>query len=138
VRAADGRRARQLAFALRAEVESALTTFDILLLPTDSTPAFPIDAAMVTVGASEVVNLRIPGGQARITTRLGLPFNLAGVPAISVPAPSLVDGLPVGVQLVGRRWAETALLDIAAILEGAGARVRRPPMVETDLRAVGG
>lgn len=138
VRAADVRRARQLAFALRAEVESALTTFDILLLPTDSTPAFPIDAAMVTVGASEVVNLRIPGGQARITTRLGLPFNLAGVPAISVPAPSLVDGLPVGVQLVGRRWAETALLDIAAILEGAGARVRRPPMVETDLRAVGG
>ncbi len=140
VRAADVRRARQLAFALRAEVEAALVTFDILLLPTVSTPAFPIDAATVTVGtpsAGQVVSLRRPGGQARITTRLGLPFNLAGVPAISVPAPSLVDGLPVGVQLVGRRWADTTLLDVAAILEAAGARVRRALLVELDLRAVG-
>jgi aspartyl-tRNA(Asn)/glutamyl-tRNA(Gln) amidotransferase subunit A len=128
VRAADVRRARQLVAALRAEVEAALQAVDVLLLPTNSVPAFPIQAREVVVGRGEVVDLRRPGGQARITTRLVLPFNLCGVPAITIPAPATVDRLPVGVQLVGRRWGDESVLDIAAMLEAAGARYRPPPM----------
>jgi amidase len=41
------------------------------------------------------------------------PFNLTGSPAVALPAGLSAEGLPVGVQLVGRRWAEAALLDIA-------------------------
>jgi Asp-tRNA(Asn)/Glu-tRNA(Gln) amidotransferase A subunit family amidase len=127
VRAADVRRARQLSTHLRLEVENALEEVDVLLLPTNSTPAFPIAAETVVVGEHESVDMRRPGGQARITTRLALPFNIVGVPAISIPAPDLVDGLPVGLQLVGRRWQDARLLDVAEHLEGLGARWRPPP-----------
>jgi aspartyl-tRNA(Asn)/glutamyl-tRNA(Gln) amidotransferase subunit A len=98
--AGDARRARQLAARIRAEVAAAFDRTDVLLPPTNTTTAFPIDATEVVVGEGVAVDLRRPGGQARITTRLTLPFNVAGVPAISVPAASLVDGLPVGIQLV--------------------------------------
>jgi aspartyl-tRNA(Asn)/glutamyl-tRNA(Gln) amidotransferase subunit A len=126
VRAADVRRARQLTTRIRTEVADALAGVDVLLLPTNSTTAFPIDAQTVLVGGGETVDLRRPGGQARITTRLTLPFNVAGVPVVSLPAPTLVDGLPVGLQLVGRRWQDERLLEIASLLEAAGARYRPP------------
>lgn len=43
--------------------------------------------------------------------------NLAGLPALAAPAGLDDDGLPVGVQIVGPRWSETALLEIAGALE---------------------
>ncbi len=45
--------------------------------------------------------------------------NLAGLPALTVPAGVDGEGLPVGVQLVGPRWSEVRLLDVAAALEDA-------------------
>lgn len=127
VRAADVRRARQVAMAIRTEVLRALDGVDVLLLPTTTTPAFEIGATEAIVGDGESVDLGRPGGQARLTTRLTQPFNIVGVPAISLPAAFLADGLPVGVQLVGQRWADDALLDVAALVEADGAAYRRPP-----------
>jgi aspartyl-tRNA(Asn)/glutamyl-tRNA(Gln) amidotransferase subunit A len=126
VRAADVRRARRLASRLRAEILAALAEVDVLVLPTDATPAFPIEATAVTVGDGTVVPFAQPGGQARITTRLTLPFNVARVPALSLPAVDLVDGLPVGFQLVAAPWDDAVLLRAAAAFEVAGAGVRRP------------
>jgi len=48
--------------------------------------------------------------------KLTFPANLHGNPAISVPA-GFVDGLPVGLQIVGRHFEEQALLDLALTLE---------------------
>jgi Asp-tRNA(Asn)/Glu-tRNA(Gln) amidotransferase A subunit family amidase len=127
VRGADVRRARRLASRLRAEVLHALADVDVLVLPTDATPAFRIEATSVTVGDGTVVPFDVPGGQARITTRLTLPFNVARVPALSLPAADLVDGLPVGIQLVGAPWDDATLLRAATAFEAVGARVRRPP-----------
>ena len=42
------------------------------------------------------------------------PFNLTGHPSVVVPLAKSRDGLPIGVQLVGRRWSEPALLALAA------------------------
>ena len=127
VRAADVRRARAVALSIRAEILRALETVDVLLLPTTTTPAFGIGATEAVVGEDASVDLGRPGGQARLTTRLTLPFNIAGAPAISLPAGTSVDGLPVGVQLVGRPWGDEDLLDIAAMAEAQGAAYRIPP-----------
>jgi aspartyl-tRNA(Asn)/glutamyl-tRNA(Gln) amidotransferase subunit A len=42
------------------------------------------------------------------------PFSFAGVPALAVPTGADADGLPLAVQLVGRPWAESTLLSVAA------------------------
>ena len=44
------------------------------------------------------------------------PFNLTGHPAVVVPIGRDADGLPIGAQLVGRRWSESSLLAIAALV----------------------
>lgn len=59
--------------------------------------------------------------------------NLAGLPAISVPCGKDPEGLPVGLQLMGRPWEESLLLRMAAVVE-AGIPVRSAPM-RVDLLA---
>ena len=55
-----------------------------------------------------------------------VPVNLAGLPGISVPAGLDRQGLPLGLQLVGRPWEEGALLDVAEVLERAAGFVAKP------------
>ena len=64
---------------------------------------------------------------------LTCPFNLLGqLPALSVPIGPAADGLPVGLQIIGRRFADEQVLSIGAALEGLpgslAATMRRPPV----------
>ncbi len=77
--------------------------YDILLLPTVPITAPPIEGE----GAVEL---------ARRLTRFTAPFNITGLPAVSVPI-GKVDGLPVGVQIVSSAWNERFLLRVAYQLE---------------------
>jgi len=49
--------------------------------------------------------------------------NLLGLPAITIPTMVGSEGLPIGIQLIGRAWEEELLLDLASKLEVARARV---------------
>ncbi|MGY6634054.1 MAG: Asp-tRNA(Asn)/Glu-tRNA(Gln) amidotransferase subunit GatA [Alkalilacustris sp.] len=55
-----------------------------------------------------------------------VPVNLAGLPGIAVPAGLDAQGLPLGLQLIGRPWEEAGLLALADVLERAAAFVSRP------------
>jgi amidase len=57
----------------------------------------------------------------------GTIFNYTGNPAISLPCGLDRNGLPIGVQLVGKRWSESRLLAIAQIISAIGGEFRRPP-----------
>jgi amidase len=53
--------------------------------------------------------------------------NLAGHPVVTIPIGSSSDGLPIGVQVVGKRWHEMALLDVANEISSAANGCRSPP-----------
>jgi len=94
--------------------------YDLLLTPTLSLPAFPLSL----VGPREVAG--------REVTHLGwtlcYPFNYSGQPAVSVPAGWTASGLPVGLQIVGRRLEDGLVLRAAAALEAIRPWAsRRPP-----------
>jgi amidase len=88
--------------------------FDALILPPAMTAAFPHQE----MGA----RLEVEGkpvsywGHGRF---LG-PFNLTGLPALSVPAGSGDAGVPIGIQIAGPLWSEMSLLEIARALETEG------------------
>jgi amidase len=54
------------------------------------------------------------------------PFNLTGHPVVVIPIGRDPDGLPIGIQIVGRRWEDERVLAIAAILAEAAGRFEPP------------
>lgn len=130
VSATDHRRGMQVRNEIRAGVARVFETVDVVLSPCNSTVAFPIDARHVDIGGGRCVDLDRPGAQSRLTTRLTLPWNLAGVPAISIPSGRYAGGLPVGLQLSARRLHEPLLLRVAAAYEAAAGGYRPPPLPE--------
>jgi len=131
VSAADHRRGMQVRNEMRERIGRVFDRVDVVLTPCNSTVAFPIDARHVGIGGERSVDLNQPGTQSRLTTRLTLPWNLVGVPAISVPSGRYVDGLPVGLQLAGGRLREPLLLRIAQAYEDAAGGYREPTLLRT-------
>jgi aspartyl-tRNA(Asn)/glutamyl-tRNA(Gln) amidotransferase subunit A len=91
---------------MRAAVDRALRDCDVLVLPTLPIPPQKIGAAIAMVGSHEEP-LR------PMTLRLTQLFNLTGHPAISLPCGLTREGLPCGLQLVGRRQQTSQLLQAA-------------------------
>ena len=52
-----------------------------------------------------------------------MPFNLSGHPAVIIPMGQTQDGLPIGMQIVGKRWREMELLAIAQELDPTFGRL---------------
>lgn len=115
--AGDYALARQTQAEARRKLELFFETYDVLLLPTT-----PVAASLIE-GADALE-------QARRLTRYTAPFNLTGLPALSVPCGFTVEGLPIGMQIVSRHWGEVRVLRAGHAYEQAtNWRVRRPPIM---------
>ena len=102
--------AQRMRAVLRGEVDTALKTCDALVLPTLPIPAPKLGAEFVEIrGARHDVR--------SLTLRLTQLFNLTGHPAISLPCGYTAEGLPCGLQLVGRRNETDQLLAMALSCE---------------------
>jgi amidase len=105
-------------------VREFLETRDVWLTPTMAVPAFPIEHPHILE-----VNGR-PVGKAMQRSHLTYAFSVLGLPAISIPCGFTGAGLPVGLQIVGKRRGEATVLRAAAAFEAAQPwRARVPPVV---------
>jgi len=102
-------------------IDGLLGAFDAFLCPAVISPAFthseprapfPVDEQLV---------------ESRYVDHYLYPFNLTGHPALAIPAGHSEEGLPVGVQLVGRRWGDEHLLAVAQAVVSVVGGFRAPP-----------
>jgi len=111
--------ARRTQTLAHRQMEALFERYDLLLLP-----ATPIAAPQL--GAADAVE------RARQLTRFTAPFNLTGLPAISLPCGFITENgvdLPVGLQIVAPAWQEASLLRAAYAYEQAQEwKDRRPPL----------
>ena len=116
-------KAQKLRAVLRRQILDALDRVDVLVLPTGPVTAPPVES--------------IPGIQSKEHALTGLagrisftgPFNLAGTPALSVPCGFSQAGMPMGLQIVGRPFAEEMVLRVAhAYEQNTDWHNRRPPI----------
>ena len=108
-------RARAQAGEIRRSFLAALRHADALLLPCTPYSAPRLSDAEIDVGGGQAMNV-FHGGPTWFTC----PVNIAGLPAVALPAGFDAKGLPLGVQLVGRPGGEWTLLRIGLAFE-AGA-----------------
>jgi aspartyl-tRNA(Asn)/glutamyl-tRNA(Gln) amidotransferase subunit A len=118
--ATDFLKAQRLRRVLIEEVRAAFDKVDIL-----ATPSLPLCAWEVS--ASHVAIAGQPEHVLHACWRFTYPWNLTGLPALSVPC-GFADGLPVGLQLVGRPFGEATILRVGhAYQEATRWHETRPP-----------
>ena len=103
------RAARSAMAAYRERLDTYFDTFDVLVTPATATPAFGIGRRPSSIDGRRV-------GRLWGAFPFAVPFNVSGHPSLVLPV-GIVDGMPVGIQLTGRRGSETELLQLAAELE---------------------
>jgi aspartyl-tRNA(Asn)/glutamyl-tRNA(Gln) amidotransferase subunit A len=94
-----------------AELIRFFERYDLLVTPAVAVPPFPLGQVNPDTVAGRPV--------AHLAWSLGYIFNWSGQPAISVPAGWTAEGLPVGIQIVGRRTEDALVLRAAAAFEAA-------------------
>lgn len=109
-------KAQKVRTLIRQEFDQAFARYDALVTPTSPTVPFKL---------GEKVEDPL---QMYLSDVCTLPVNIAGIPAISVPA-GFADGLPVGMQIMGKPFSEETLLQIAfAYQEATQWHQRKPPI----------
>jgi aspartyl-tRNA(Asn)/glutamyl-tRNA(Gln) amidotransferase subunit A len=105
-------KAQRVRRVLRDNLLKSLQQVDLIITPTVPVAAPKIGQRTVEIDGREI-------GINDVLSRLTGPFNLCGVPAISLPCGFTASGLPVGVQIVGRPFDEGTVLRVAAAYEAS-------------------
>lgn len=105
--------------ALRAKTLERMRDVPILLSPVAATTAFRHGEGTWRPGAKQCY---------RDTMRYSQWLNLAGFPGVSVPMSVSAEGLPIGVQVIGRPYEEELLLAVAQRVENARGPWQAPPL----------
>lgn len=115
-------KAQKVRTLIQTDFNQAFEKFDVLLSPTAPTTAFKIGEKSgdpLTMYLSDVCTV---------------PINLAGIPALSLPA-GFVDGMPVGMQLMGRPFSEGMLYRVAhAFEQNTDFHTRKPSLSKGGAR----
>jgi aspartyl-tRNA(Asn)/glutamyl-tRNA(Gln) amidotransferase subunit A len=102
IKAPSYAQARRQLDLLRREIKKVFSTVDLLI-----TPTLPSPPVVIAQGAAPTA----------VSIRNTSPFDVLGLPAISVPCGFTTSGLPIGLQIVGAPFAETTVLALAHAYE---------------------
>ncbi|ART74965.1 aspartyl/glutamyl-tRNA amidotransferase subunit A [Sutcliffiella horikoshii] len=109
-------KAQKVRTLIKQDFEDVFEKYDVIIGPTTPTPAFKVGENTkdpLTMYANDI---------------LTIPVNLAGVPGISVPA-GFVDGLPVGLQIIGNHFDESTIYRVAHAYEQATDHHKKKPQL---------
>lgn len=107
-------KAQKVRTLIKRDFDDAWQTVDLLLTPTTPTPAFKIGEKLddpMAMYAQDIFTVTV---------------NMAGLPGISVPAGKSADGLPLGLQLIGKPFDEATLFRAAQVIEDAAGHFKVP------------
>ena len=110
-------KAQRMRRQLADRLEAALRDADVFVVPTMRTPAPLVGASRANIGGRDFA-------LHTAVTNLTGPFNLSGLPAISVPWTRSSDGVPISLQVAGARGRDWQVLAIARRLELASPHAR--------------
>ncbi|MGT2933857.1 Asp-tRNA(Asn)/Glu-tRNA(Gln) amidotransferase subunit GatA [Streptococcus catagoni] len=110
------KKAGQVRTLISQDFQKVFDKYDLILGPTTPTPAFGLDTLNHDPVSMYLADL------------LTIPVNLAGLPGISIPS-GFVDGLPVGLQLIGPKYSEETIYQAAAAFEAATDYHKKQPLI---------
>jgi Asp-tRNA(Asn)/Glu-tRNA(Gln) amidotransferase A subunit family amidase len=105
--------------SVRNSLVEWMTTTPLIVAPIGAVPAFKHGTQKLEIEGVSVGTFRVFG--------YSQTFNVYGFPSVCVPAGRAEDGMPIGVQIVGRPFAENAVLSAARIVEEALGGWQPPP-----------
>lgn len=105
-----------------AQLDQSLEPWDAWITPVASTSAFTHRSAWSPITIDSVAYPHAVANGAYL-----MPFNLSGHPAVVIPIGQTDAGLPIGMQITGKRWQEMALLSIAQKIDRAVNAYQHPP-----------
>jgi aspartyl-tRNA(Asn)/glutamyl-tRNA(Gln) amidotransferase subunit A len=113
---------RLVKYAYCAEIQHFFENWDFLLTPSVSVAAFPVEKLQPDHWPQHPWHWMS-------WAEFSYPFNLSQVPAASIPCGFTAAGLPVGLQIVGRRFDDLGVLQMSAAFEAARPWASaRPPI----------
>jgi aspartyl-tRNA(Asn)/glutamyl-tRNA(Gln) amidotransferase subunit A len=110
ITAAEYINAQRVRRQMQTDWQRMFENIDVLVTPTAPSPAPKIGQTTILLGGEEE-DTRLA------STKFVRGVNALGLPALSIPCGLSADGLPIGLQLIGRPWSERRLLEFGAALE---------------------
>lgn len=110
------KKAGQVRTLIRRDFDQVFADYDLILGPTTPTVAYDLGSQSKDPVSMYLADL------------LTIPVNLAGLPAISIPS-GFIDGLPVGLQLIGPKYSEETIYQAAAAFEATTDYHKQQPKI---------
>ena len=121
--------AQQVRRLLCQEFDNVFDEVDIIATPTAAVPAPTIEESKQTTMKVDGQEIKLESPGVNFRSLFTTPFNLTGLPALSINCGFSSGGLPIGLQLVGPRFGEEPVLRAAHAYEQAAKWFRRKPLI---------
>ncbi len=118
----DYARAQRARGVIKMECDAIFDAVDVMITPT-------VPIAAPGIGESTAQWGEVTEQLGSTLTRFTRPFNLAGLPAISIPCGFTAGGLPIGMQIAGRAMGESTVLRVAHAYEQSMPWFKRRPII---------